>query len=61
MISHTYRIPDSLLEIYGYNLIRSEHPNDIKRGGVCFYFKKILPVRVITILYFKEPLLLEMN
>ena len=39
-------IPDSLLEIDGYNLICSDHPNDIKRGGVCIYFKEILPVRV---------------
>ena len=38
-------IPDSLLEIDGYNLIRSDHPNDIKRGGVCIYCKESLPVR----------------
>ena len=54
-------ILDSLLEIDGYNLIRSDHPNDIKRGGVCIYFKEILPVRVINIPYLKEALLLEMN
>ena len=54
-------IPYSLLEIDGYNLIRSDHPNDIKRGGVCIYFKEILPVRVINISYLKEALLLEMN
>ena len=39
-LSETYldsSIPDSLLEIDGYDLIRSDHPNDIKRGGVCIY------------------------
>ena len=63
-LSETYldsSIPDSLLEIDGYNLIRSDHPNDIKRGGVCIYFKEILSVRVINISYLKEALLLEMN
>ena len=63
-LSETYldsSIPDSLLEIDGYNLIRSDHPNYIKRGGVCIYFKEILPVRVINIPYLKEALLLEMN
>ena len=53
--------PDSLLEIDGYNLIRSDHPNDIKRGGGCIYFKEILPIRVINVPYPKEALLLEMN
>ena len=65
MSSYAYQkhtsIPDSLLEIDGYNLIRSDHPNDIKRDGVCIYFKEILPVRVINIPYLKEALLLEMN
>ena len=65
MSSYAYQkhtsIPDSLLEIDGYNLIRSDHPNNIKRGGVCIYFKEILPVRVINIPYLKEALLLEMN
>ena len=54
-------ILDSLLEIDGYNLIRSDHPNDIKRDGVCVYFKEIFSVRVMNIPYLKETLLLEMN
>ena len=67
MISYAYQkhldspIPDSLLEIDGYNLIRSDHPNNIKRGGVYIYFKEIVPVRVINIPYLKEALILEMN
>ena len=54
-------IPDNLLEIEGYRLVRSDHPNDIKRGGVCIYYKESLPVRVINIPFIKEALLLEMN
>ena len=54
-------ITDSLLEIDGYDLICSDHPNDIKRGGVCIYYKESFPVRAINIPYLKEALLLEMT
>ena len=40
-LSDTYldsTIPDSLLEIDGYNLVRADHPNNIKRGGVCLFW-----------------------
>ena len=42
-------------------MIRLDHPNDIKRGGVCIYFKEILPIRVMNIPHLKEALLLEIN
>ena len=45
----------------GYKLIRADHPNNIKRGGVCIYYKESLPVRVISIPYFNEAILLEMS
>ena len=62
-LSETYldsSTPDSLLEIDGYNLIRADHPDNIKRGGVCIYYKESLPVRVLSSPYLKEALLLEM-
>ena len=61
-LSETYLGPsvfDSLLEIDGYNLVRADHPNDTKRGGVCIYYKESLTVRVINLSYFEEALLLE--
>ena len=48
-LSETYldsAIPDSLLEIDGYNLVRADHPNNIKKVGVCIYYKESLPIRV---------------
>ena len=39
-LSETYldsKIPDSLLEIDWYNLVRADHPNNIKRDGVYLY------------------------
>ena len=58
---HTWILHDALLKIDGYYLVRADHPNNIKRGGVCIYYKDSLPVRVISLPYLKEALLLEMT
>ena len=63
-LSETYldsTTPNNLIEIEGYKLIRTDHPDIIKRCGVCIYYKESLPVRVISTPYFKEALLLEMS
>ena len=63
-LSETYldsSTPDNLIEIDGYKLIRADHPDNIKRGGVCIYYKESLPVRVISTPYYKEALLLELT
>ena len=54
-------IPYSLLEIDGYNLLRADHRNYVKRGKVCIYYEELLPVRVISLPYFKEALVLEIT
>ena len=33
---------DPRLAIHGYNLIRCDHPSNLRRGGVCLYFKDYL-------------------
>ena len=46
-LSETYpdsSTPDNLIEIEGYKIIRADHPDNIKRGGVCIYYKESLPV-----------------
>ena len=35
---------DTRILIDGYNLIRSDHPSDSKRGGVCIYYKEHIPL-----------------
>ena len=63
-LSETYldsSIPDNLIDIEGYKLIRADHPDNIKRGGVCIYYKESLPVQIINQYYLKERLLLEMS
>ena len=45
---------DDNLEISGYSLVRSDHPSNNKRGGVCVYYKNFLPLRVLDIQYLHE-------
>ena len=42
------------MKILEYNLMRSNHPSDKKRGGVCIYSKRSLPLRIIDINYLNE-------
>ena len=63
-LSETYldsSIPNDMIQIEGYNLVRADHPNNIKRGGVCIYYKESLPVRIISLPFLNETLRLEMS
>ena len=35
---------DNRIKIDGYSLIRSDHPSDSKKGGVCIYYKESIPL-----------------
>ena len=65
-ISETYldsstAYDDGNLEIAGYNLIRSDHPSNKKRDGVCIYYKNSLPLRVLSIHYLQECINFELK
>ena len=45
-LDSTIQSDNDNLEIPGYNLVRSDHPWNNKRGGVCMYYKVSLPLRV---------------
>ena len=49
------------MEILSYNFIRKDHPSNNKRGGVCFYYKNILPFELINIRYLQECITFEMR
>ena len=49
------------LELEGCKLVRADHPNNVKRGGVCIYYKESLPVMVINSPYLQEALFLDLN
>ena len=42
-------------------LVRADHPNNIKRGGVCVYVRESLPVQVVPNHHLSECLILEVN
>ena len=44
---------DDDLRIYGYQLIRMDHPLNTKRSGVCIYYKESLVVKMINVLLTK--------
>ena len=46
-LDNSYHTDDDQLTFPGYNLIRADNPNNIKRGGVCIYYWDSLPVKVI--------------
>ena len=52
-------LKNNSLQIEECNLVRADHPNDGKRGGVFIYYRESLPVRVISIAYLKKAILLE--
>ena len=63
-LSETYldsSITDEEVKTRDYKLICADHPDNIKRDGVCIYHKESLPVQEIKLSYFKEALLLEMD
>ena len=49
------------LDIKGYNLYRADHPNNVKRGGVCAYIRESLTVRCFSNAYLQECLILEIS
>ena len=58
-ISETYlnsdtSTADENLEIAGYILIRTDHPSNIKRTGVCIYYKHSLAFQLLDICYLEE-------
>ena len=60
-LDSTVPLDDVNLVISGYNFIRSDHPSNTKRGGVCLYYKNYLPLRVLNISYLKECLNFELK
>ena len=48
-------------DLEGYNLVCADHPNNVKRGGICIYYKQSLPVKLIKLPFLQEVLLLELN
>ena len=58
-LDSSFSSDDIDLSIEGYNIIRADHPANIKRGGVCVYYRETLPLKVLNICHLTECLVLE--
>ena len=45
---------EAQLFINVYKMVRADHPNNVKRGVVCAYFRESLPVRNFSNSYLNE-------
>ena len=52
---------DSNLIIPGYSLYRADHLSNVKRGGICIYYKNCLPLKVANTQYLQECINFEMK
>ena len=52
---------DPNLEILGYNMYRTDHPSNCKRGSVCTFYKARLPLRVLNISNLNEGINFEVR
>ena len=50
-----------MMKIWKCNLLRSDHPANTKRRGVCFYHKTCLPLRILDIQYLNECINFELK
>ena len=60
-LDNSYPTDDDQLAFPGYNLIRADNPNNIKRGGVCIYYRETLPVTTINVNILNECLIWELS
>ena len=49
------------MEISGYDLIRTDHPSNSKRRGVCVYYRNSLPLKILDIFHFQECIVFELK
>ena len=47
-------------EVQGYDLIRADHLSNVKRGGICIYYKNHLPLKLINTNFLHECLTIEL-
>ena len=52
---------DGRLNLEGYDMVRADHPNDVKRGGVCVYIKNSLATKICKISNLTECIVVELN
>ena len=60
-LDSSYPSNDQDLLIDNYTIVRADHPLDLRRGGVCIYYKSCLPIRIHNVSNLDESLLFELS
>ena len=60
-LTSTTDINDENLKIPGYIMYHVDHPSDVKRGGVCIYYKTMLPLKVLSTNFLQECINFEVS
>ena len=58
-LDSSYSSEDKELQLNGYKLVRSDHPGNQKRGGVCIYYKEALSISFLECKILSECLICE--
>ena len=45
----------------GYKLLGADHPDNVKRGGVCLYYRENLTIQLVDTPYIEQCILYEIN
>ena len=60
-LDSTVPLDDNSVSLNGHKLTRADHPDNVKRGGVCMYYKQNLSLRIISTSHFDQWLLFEVT
>ena len=60
-LTSTIDINDENLKIPGYIMYCADHPSDGKKGGVCIYYKTMLPLKVLSTNFLQECINFEVS
>ena len=60
-LNSNHQTKDEALALKGYKLIRADHPDNTRRGGICIYYKESLPIKVVNLNYLSECLVCEIT
>ena len=60
-LTSTTDINDENVKIPRYIMYCADHPSDVKRGGVCIYYKTMLPLKVLSTNFLQECINFEVS
>ena len=52
---------DKNIQLDHYDLLRADYPSNLKRDGVCIFYKDTLGVRIVKLLSFSECIIFEVS